>query len=471
MSREERHGIKERQGFGCWFWVVWGQAAPKRGVLLQRALVGDPGSCIRSLAGGRRSREIRFTRFLRHPAVTPEGIFATCGEQTGAGVAGRDVVAIQDTSELALGGRKRRSQGFGPVGKGGALGGLTLHVVLAVDLHSGEVLGLTGAEVKNRTGGKVGARASRTLEDKESLRWITGAETAARVLAGATSITVVADRESDIYEEYVRCPKGVHLLTRMRHNRGLPDGGKLYAKLDAQTPSGAVETVDIPAKPGHPARRAKLALRFCKVEIKAPCSGMPPEALDRLPPRCTLWAIDIREVDAPKGITPIHWRLLSTRAVEDRDAALACLRVYRMRWYIEEYFHCLKSGGFNIEDADIREPAPMMVMVAVAAVAAITVMQLIKARDKPQGQAMATVFNARERKIIAVINADYEGPNPRPRQKNPNPPSSLAHATWVIGRLGGWTGYYDKPGPKTLTKGIQKFEAIKQGESIRRKDM
>jgi len=439
--------------------------------LLHRALVSEPGSCIRRLGGGKRSREMRFTRFLRHPSVTAGGILATAGERTAVLAAGHEVVAIQDSSDLVLGGRKRRQQGFGPVGKGGAVGGLTLHAILAVDARSGEVLGLAGGQVWNRTGGTVAPHASRSLEDKESLRWITGAETAARVLAKAASITVVADRESDIYEDYARRPAGVHLLTRMHHNRCLVDGQKLHDQIDAQRPAGDPETVDIPAKPGHAARQAKLALRFCKVEVKAPNRGMPADALRRLPPSCTLWAIDIREVGAAEGVTPIHWRLLSTRAVEDRNAALASLRLYRMRWTIEEYFHSLKSGGFNIEEAAIGDPGPMMVLAAAAAVAAVTVMQLIKARDNPQGQAITAVFSAQDRKIMAIINADYEGQNPRPRQKNPHPSTSLAYATWVIGRLGGWTGYYDKPGPKTLTAGLRKFEAIKRGATMIRKDM
>lgn len=403
--------------------------------------------------------------------MTPEAIFATAGERTSGLVGGRDILAIQDSSDLVLGGRKRRQQGFGPVGKGGAIRGLTLHAVLAVDAHSGEVLGLAGGQVWNRTGGKVSPHASRHLEDKESLRWITGTATAARVLGKAASITVVADRESDIYEDYARRPASLHLLTRMHHNRCLVDGQKLYDQLDAQRPAGDLETVDIPAKPGHAARQAKLALRFCHVEVKAPHRGMPAEALRRLPPSCRLWAIDIREVGAARGVTPIHWRLLSTRAVEDRAAALAMLRLYRMRWTIEEYFHSLKSGGFNIEEADIRDPGPMLVLTAAAAVAAVTVMQLIKARDNPKGQVIAVVFTAQDRRIMAVINADYEGPNPSPRQKNPNPATSLAYATWVIGRLGGWTGYYDKPGPKTLTAGLRKFEAIKHGVIMMQKDV
>jgi hypothetical protein len=439
---------------------------------LHRALVREPGCCIRKLGGGRRDCEIRFTRFLRHPAVKPEAIFASAGERTSKLAKGRAVLAIQDNSHVELGGSKRRKQGFGPVGKGGAQRGLSLHAVLAVDAVTGEVLGLAGAEVWNRTGGqKVSPRASRSLDGKESMRWMRGAETAARVLSKASSITVVADRESDIYTDYAMRPEGVDLLCRMRHNRCLADGQKLYDQLDAQRPDGAVESIDIPAKPGQPARKAKLQLRFCEVVIKAPKTGMPPEDLRRLPKSCALWAIDIREIDCPEAIIPIHWRLLSTRAVTDRAAALDMLRLYRMRWSIEEYFHCLKTGGFNIEEAGIGDPAPMMVLTAAAAVAAVTVMQLIKARDKPEGQAIAVVFDTYDCKVIAAVNADYEGPNPRPRQKNPHPKQSLAHATWVIGRLGGWTGYYDKPGPKTLNAGLQKFYMLKQGAIMMRRDM
>lgn len=439
---------------------------------MHRALVRDPGCCIRKLGGGKRDREIRFTRFLRHPAVTPEAIFESAGAVTSARVKGRAVLAIQDNSNLVLGGVKRRKQGFGPLCNRGSAHGVSLHAVLAVDAVTGEVLGLAGAEVWNRTvGQKVTHRASRSLAEKESMRWMRGAKTAAQVLSKASSITVVADRESDIYEDYANRPEGVELLTRMRHNRCLVDGQKLYDQLDAQSPDGQVESIDIPAKPGQSARKAKLHLRFCEVVIKAPKTGMPPEALRRLPKSFALWAIDIREIETPEGITPIHWRLLSTRAVADRNTALDMLRLYRMRWSIEEYFHCLKTGGFNIEDAGIGDPAPMMVLTAAAAVAAVTVMQLIKARNNPEGQAIAVVFDTHDCKVIAAVNAEYEGPHPRPRQKNPHPKQSLAHATWVIGRLGGWTGYYDKPGPKTLNAGLQKFYAIKQGAMIMRRDM
>ena len=131
---------------------------------MHAALVARPCSCIRRLAGTR-AREIQFTRFLRNRSVTAAEMAAHAAEGTAARVAGRDVVVIQDTSELALGGSRAKANGYGPVGKGGALRGLLLHAVLAVEAETGAVLGLVDAKVWNRKGGKAkprpGAREDR----------------------------------------------------------------------------------------------------------------------------------------------------------------------------------------------------------------------------------------------------------------------------------------------------------------------
>src|ERR1051326_3010851 len=102
-------GVKH--GYGVWTGAVWGPPPGKRGALLHAALVARPGSCIRRL-GGTRAREIRFSRFLRHASVTAEAMSRHAGERTAARVAGREVVAIQDTSELVLGGRRARRAGY-----------------------------------------------------------------------------------------------------------------------------------------------------------------------------------------------------------------------------------------------------------------------------------------------------------------------------------------------------------------------
>ncbi|MFI5014970.1 MAG: hypothetical protein ACHQAY_21760, partial [Hyphomicrobiales bacterium] len=44
----------------------------------------------------------------------------TAAAHTAHLVAGRDILAIQDSSELVFGGKEARARGFGPIGRGGA---------------------------------------------------------------------------------------------------------------------------------------------------------------------------------------------------------------------------------------------------------------------------------------------------------------------------------------------------------------
>ena len=45
---------------------------------------------------------------------------------------------------------------------------------------------------------------------------------------------------------------------------------------------------------------------------------------------------------------------------------------------------------------------------------------------------------------------------------------ALAFASWVIARLGGWTGYYGKPGPAVIRHGLDRFYSIKLGAQVAR---
>jgi hypothetical protein len=95
---------------------------------------------------------MRFRRLLHNPAVTADEMVRHACDGTAARVAGRDIVVAQDTSELALGGRRARASGYGPVGKGGALGGLLLHAAVALEIGTGALLGLVDADLESGHG-------------------------------------------------------------------------------------------------------------------------------------------------------------------------------------------------------------------------------------------------------------------------------------------------------------------------------
>jgi len=438
------------------------------GYMFHEALAHSPGCCIKVL-GGSRAREMQFTRFLSSPHVTVEEMAAQAGHDTARQVAGRHVLVLQDSSDIVLGGRKARAAGFGPVGKGGQLGGLCLHALLAVDADNGGVFGPVDVAVTNRTGGrKVTPRRSRPLCERESQRWLDGAQTAARVLAQAGQITVVADRESDIYQGYAQCPANVRLLTRTARDRRIKakkgEPQSLYAFGDSLAVRRTID-MTIPAAPGRKKRKARLEVRFASVPLRRPKSVKASQA----PASLDLNLVDIRESAAPSGTDPIHWRLLTTHAVTTIADALRMLGWYRRRWLIEEYFNVLKTGGMDIENARIGKPATMINLTGAASIAAATIMKLKQARDGLTDEGLETVFEYADEPLFEVLTERLQGNTQK--QKNPHRPGTLARAQWVIARLGGWNCYYGKPGPKTYKRGLTKFYDIKLGANLNRNDV
>jgi len=436
---------------------------------LHRALVRRPGSCIRLLAGTR-AREIQFTRWVRNRSVSVSEMARFAAKKTAARVAGREVVAIQDTTELIYGGRKARANGFGPVGKGGNLGGLLLHPVLAVDATSGALIGPVDLKIWNRAGEQAGPRRGRATAEKESQRWIDAARHAGEVLAAAAQITVISDREGDIYEQFACRPANVHLIVRACQNRRIEpqtqaeNNELLFPFIDSQPEQGRL-SVNIPAAPGRRARTAELTIRFASVEVRKPRHTLGGD----LPEKIKLSVVDVHEIAAPDAVEPVHWRLLTTHDVASLGSARRIIDQYRMRWIIEEFFRTIKTAGFNIEDADISDPNAMSNFVAAAAIAAVTVMQLVRARDGTTDQKLADAFDSMDQPILQAVSRQLEGKTAR--QKNPHPEGSLAYGAWVLARLGGWTGYYGKPGPQVMRRGLEDFQRIKYGATLELHDV
>lgn len=421
-------------------------------------MVERPGASLKRIAGSR-ARQIQFGRFLRNEKVTVSEMARTVGEATGLRCQDRDIAVIQDTSEIALGGKEEADRGFGPVGKGGATRGFLVHAAIAVD-GNGALLGLVDQQVWTRTdGAKKKNSRKQSFDNKESRRWLTTAEAAAERLSGARSITMVADAESDIYELYVRLPEGVHILSRMARERRLASGLMLGETLAKLAPASVIAR-EIPAAPGRKKRTARLELRFTRITLKAP-SGLPKKTT---PQSLALSAVEVREVGSPAGVTPVHWTLLTSHAIEDAERAAEVVDLYRGRFFIEQVFRTLKTAGFDIEDASLATKDAMLTFAGLSLISAVSVMQLVKARDGGSGQAASDCFDPDDMPLIALLSKRLEGKTQR--LKNPHPQGDLAFASWVIARLGGWDCYYGKPGPKAMRWGLERYHAIKLGAEI-----
>ncbi len=424
-------------------------------------MVAGKDVCLRRLSKGDRALEVRFNRFLGNDKVTAARIIESWSESTVAAVAGRHVLAIQDTSEIHFNTTPQRRRGLGEIGKGNNHGVL-LHPLLAVDADDGTCLGLLSGEVRTREGRRTLSHDSRELSDRESQRWITTAVAAKPLLAGAAMVTLLGDRESDIFALYASAAEqGYDVIARSMHDRKLADTVGLYAAIDAMT---AVQrrTIQLPARAPRPARQADLELRFGAIELARPQSKF----LSHLPKSLHLAAVDVREINAGADVEPLHWRLLTSHEVASTDNAWRIVEWYKQRWIIEQFFRVLKTQGFQLEDSQIGIADRLLKLVAIAAKAAVITIQLLQARNGGQ-QAISTAFNTSEVATLTALNQQIEARSKR--LKNPHPPDALAWAAWIIGRLGGWDGYPSSkpPGPITFKNGLEYFYAVAAGWSLR----
>lgn len=418
--------------------------------LLDRLLeAGQQGVRIRPL-GGDRAGEVRIGRFLRNLSVTPEEMLETALARSCALVAGRHVLAIQDTTSLRDDGKHSNHQ---------------LHATIAVDAEDGTMLGVVAACFLRHEGAIAVHCNKRPFAEKDSHRWLAATEEAARLAAaGAACVTVVADRECDIYDEFALRPAETELLIRCHHDRVLADGMRLYRCTAGLCELGR-EIVSVPAAPGRAGREAVVALYARQVTLRRPKRNRAAEAA-KLPATLTLTYVEAREIGAPADTTPLHWRLLTTHAVTTLAEARRIVGFYRRRWSIEQLFRTMKTKGFNIEAVVMEAELAYENLVTATLIAAVQVLQMVHERDGIARRPLQDVFDAADQPALEAVCATLEGNTAK--QKNPHPPGSLAYATWVCARLGGWTGYYGKPGPIVVLQGLLRFNAMREGWALAR---
>jgi hypothetical protein len=292
------------------------------------------GSLVIRKLGATHAGELAIHRFLSAPSVSCQEMLGTPAGRTQSATAGRRIVVAQDTTEINFAGRTANRRGLGAAGDG-VSAGFFIHPLVAIDSETEAVLGLLDAQIWTRDDAiEAAPRRQRAIEDKESMRWLRGVESAGELLADAASVVVVGDRESDIYSGFARRPVGVDLIVRAAQDRatetardGLVVDGSLFASAAAWPELTRLQVKVAPRRVGDPGRLATVALRAGPVTFKRPRQGF--ARTDAAMVSMTL--VEAREVDPPANQEPMHWRLLSSLEVGDAEAACEIVRLYRLR--------------------------------------------------------------------------------------------------------------------------------------------
>jgi len=419
--------------------------------------VATAGTLVLRKLGETRAGEKAVHRFLSSPYVSAERIVETLAARTAAQCAGRRILVVQDTTEVNFSGRDKKRRGFGPAGDG-KTPGFFIHPVIAVDVESEAVVGLVDAEIWTRSHGRVASRRGRAIEAKESARWLAGCQAAVSVLPDA-QVTMVADRESDIYLLFAHKPERLDLIVRAGQDRKLADGGLLFEALANAKPLSTTDVRVAPRGPGDKGRIATVESRVGTVRLARPRIA----GLSDAPKTVDLTLVEAREINAPPGKTPLLWRLLTTYTVSCAAQAEEVVQLYRLRWRIEQIFRALKSDGLALPDSQVIDAERLFNLTAIGLAGAIRTIQLVDARDgspRPASDVIDTNFAV----ALERLSKRLEGKTQR--QKNRHPPNSLAFVAWIAARLGGWNCYYKPPGPKTMRDGWTRLAATLEGYAL-----
>lgn len=422
------------------------------------------------------NEEFSFGRFLRNPKVTPSKLVQMHTERTSSACVGHHVLHIEDSSELSFG-LNPVCRGLGKVGCGQEEG-FFVHPVIAMNAATGGCLGLGAAHFWKRmeyepddprSDPKYRRRKSQYVPfaEKDRVRWLATALESVGNCRRAAQHTVVADREADIYE--VMCglvAASTGFVIRQsgdRHLNHTKSGHKLSEELSVWGVQHRY-TLSLPRTDKRSAHAAELEVKWGKMSLARPKSGV----VGHLPTSLEVYVVEVKETpeSVVNGESPVHWVLLTTHPVASAEQAVQVIQWYCWRWVIEQVFRTLKSKGLDIENSEVETYERMANLATLALVTAVQIMQLVQARSGQTNQAISDAFNQLEIALIRHLNPTLEGKTEK--QKNPHPPDSLAFASWVIARLGGWKGLASQrpPGPITMKIGLQQFQSILQHAPI-----
>jgi len=392
-------------------------------------------------------------RFLDHEHTTMDTLLQPHYRATQVRMRDESIVlAVQDTSSLNYTAHAA-TEGLGPIGTtADGPQGLQLHSTLAFSVH-GTPLGFIDVQCWARDAAEFGKKAQRSrlpIEDKESYKWLKSFQATAAVQASCprTTLVSVGDREADIYELFEQAaahPEGPKLLVRANHNRKLHEQQRLWQTMQARSVD-AVQVLQVPRQGSRAARAARMELRYAQVSLQAPANK------HKRPP-IAVWAVLAQEHDAPAGVKPLEWMLLTTVQVSSVEQASERLVWYSRRWGIEVLHRTLKSGC-RIEQRQLGQADRLEACLAIDLVVAWRIHHLCKlGRDDPQ--APCTVyFEEAQWKALTVFTTK------KPASANHVP--TLREMIHRVATLGGFLGRKGdgEPGTQTLWLGLQRLDDI-----------
>ncbi len=270
----------------------------------------------------------------------------------------------------------------------------------------------------------------------------------------------MGDRESDLFDLYQQAFElsGLGFVIRVSKDRNACPGHdtpdtvnikqrrfKRLKDVCRAMPVLGQTQLWIAPKAGRAGRWATLDLSCGAVTIWSPQMHRTGHAL-----RC--WAVRVWEASAPEGCEPIEWMLLCSEPATTLKDALRMTQYYALRWLIEQYHQCLKSGC-KVEERQLESRERLEPLIGMLAVVAVRLLQLKNdARLTPDKPAIQCVPDELVQTLARVLKV-------KPAQL------SVRRFTHEAARLGGFIGRKSdgEPGWLTLWRGWHELTLIHAG--------
>ena len=431
----------------------------KRSQHIIEALAAKPQASVNAASEGWADTVAAY-RFFDNPAVDPDKILEPHLEATKRRIKAQPVVLIlQDTTELDFTSH--------PPDDAGCLNeayrfGFYDHTHLAVTPERLS-LGVVGGEQFDRTPESLGkARDRKTLpiEEKESLRWLSGYRLASNLAKECpdTHIVSVADREADIYDIFLEADANetpVDFVIRANDERRTlqrdPTAGPAaYRKVRDEVSASDLrftQTIELPQTPKRSARTATLEIRAIVVTLK------PPHARSGLSP-ITCNMVLVEEVNGPGDGTDVSWFLITSLPIDSVAEIQCIINYYIARWMIEVYFRILKTGC-RVEEVQLETVDRVKRCLALYKIIAWRVMSLTYLNRECPGLPCSAVFEESEWKSVWLMSGN---------ETLPKVPPTLGEFIPLLASLGGYNNRRTErpPGPQTIWIGLQRMNDFAQ---------
>jgi hypothetical protein len=347
-------------------------------------------------------------RLLDRPEATFRAVAAPHRQLTHEQAERGRFLIVDDTTEVDYG-ATRQAVGLGPVGRGTGHGFL-IHSALVVAPDDEWVVGLAGQVLFHRRPAPKGETLTqKQRRDRESAVWGQLIEQVGPPPATAQWVHVM-DRGADDFEVYCRARRvGADWIGRVKsRNRRVRDQtgheGPLSDALVAAPAAGGY-TLALRARPGQPARRARLEVAFAPVTALVPRHAA--ASLKALAPQpIAQWVVWAHEVTPPPGVKePIDWVLLTSLPVQDLRGAMEVISYYEKRWLIEEWHKALKTGC-QVERRQLHTSHRLEALTAVLSVVAVRLLQMKEVGRREPDRAAGELVPAH---YVALVHGARRG--------------------------------------------------------------